>query len=97
MNELKITITKTANGKQAYIHIMSDDYTSVNVALIADKISIKDARESPRFGRPHPSVHGKEALSRVEPYINRPQEQPKMPERWVSSDSDSVSIRPPKK
>lgn len=42
--KLTVQITKTANGKQDYIQIMSEDYTSVNIVLIADQIEVKDDR-----------------------------------------------------
>lgn len=45
--ELKVTVTKTANGLQEYIQIMSDDMVSVNIVLIADRIAVDDARPDP--------------------------------------------------
>ena len=42
---LNVTVTKTADGKQDYIQIMSDDAISVNVVLVADKIKVKDYRK----------------------------------------------------
>ena len=43
---LTVTITKTADGKQDYIQIMSDDVISVNVVLVADSIKVEDHRKS---------------------------------------------------
>lgn len=42
--KLKVTVTKTADGLKDYVQIMSDDYTSVNVVMIADEIIVEDAR-----------------------------------------------------
>ena len=42
--KLNVTITKTADGKQDYIQIMSDDVISVNVVLVADRIKVEDHR-----------------------------------------------------
>jgi len=44
-NQLTVTITKTSNGLMDYIQIMSDDSVSVNIVLIADKITVVDHRE----------------------------------------------------
>lgn len=41
---LKITVTKTANGLQEYLQVISDDQFAINVVLIADKIEILDTR-----------------------------------------------------
>ena len=43
--KLTVTVTKTSNGLFDYIQIMSDDSTSVNIVLIADKITMTDHRE----------------------------------------------------
>lgn len=43
--KLNITITKTADGGRDYVQIMSDDCLSVNVVLVADKITVKDHRD----------------------------------------------------
>ena len=43
--KLKITVTKTADGKREYVQIMSGDQLTVNVVLIADEIVIDDYRE----------------------------------------------------
>jgi len=42
---LNVTITKTADGKQEYIQIMSGDMISVNIVLVADAIKVKDHRK----------------------------------------------------
>ena len=42
---LRIQVSKTSQGTQDYVQIMSDDMTSVNIVLIADRIEIEDARE----------------------------------------------------
>ena len=44
MNKLNATISKTSNGKQDYLQVISEDMVSVNIVLIADKIEIKDHR-----------------------------------------------------
>ena len=49
---LTVTVTKTADGRQDYIQIMSDDVViSVNVVLVADSIKLRDDR-SDRPQRP---------------------------------------------
>lgn len=45
--DLKVTITKTANGLQDYIQIMSDDLMTTNIVLIADQIVVEDHRDEP--------------------------------------------------
>ena len=42
---LTVTVTKTADGRQDYIQIMSDDVISVNVVLVADSIKVEDHRK----------------------------------------------------
>ncbi len=42
--KLNVTITKTSNGDKDYIQIMSDDYVTVNVVLVADEIKVDDKR-----------------------------------------------------
>lgn len=42
---LDITITKTTDGKQDYIQIMSGDMISVNIVLVAAKIIVQDHRK----------------------------------------------------
>ncbi len=44
-DKLTITVTKTADGKSEYVQIMSEDYLSVNVVLIAKEIEIQDGRD----------------------------------------------------
>lgn len=41
---LKITITKTSDGLSEYVQILSADQLSVNVVLIAQKITVLDTR-----------------------------------------------------
>jgi hypothetical protein len=43
METLTVTIQKARDGRD-YLQIMSGDYTSVNIVLIADKIIVKDSR-----------------------------------------------------
>jgi len=40
-----VTVSKTANGKQDYMQIISEDQFNTNIVLIADIIEIKDVRE----------------------------------------------------
>jgi len=44
LNELTITVTKTANGKSEYLQILSNAGIPVNIVLIANKIIIEDKR-----------------------------------------------------
>ena len=48
ISDLRITITKTANGAHEYVQIMSGDNFTVNVVLIADRIEVIDSRPKPR-------------------------------------------------
>ena len=41
---LTIQVTKTSDGTQEYVQIMSDDMFSINVVLIADQIAVTDDR-----------------------------------------------------
>jgi hypothetical protein len=41
----KVTITKTADGKQEYMQIISEDQFSTNIVLVG-KFEVKDAREA---------------------------------------------------
>lgn len=43
--QLQITVTKTSNGLQEYVQIISDDMTSVCVVLVADHIDLRDERK----------------------------------------------------
>lgn len=45
MNNLKVTISKTADGQSDYMQIMSVDLLSVNIVLVAPKIEVEDARK----------------------------------------------------
>ena len=47
MMKLTIQVTKTSRGDQDYVQIMSDDYQSVNIVLIADHIKVQDDRAKP--------------------------------------------------
>lgn len=42
---IKITVTKTSDGMNEYVQLMSADQLSLNVIAIAQKIEILDARE----------------------------------------------------
>lgn len=44
--KLNVTISKTSRGDKDYLQIMSEDAVSVNVVLVAEKITVKDHRES---------------------------------------------------
>ena len=48
---LNVTVTKTANGLQDYIQIMSDDMITVNVVLVADAIKVEDHRKPTKKGK----------------------------------------------
>jgi len=41
---LTITVTKTSDGRDDYVQIMSADQFSVNIVLISSKITVRDAR-----------------------------------------------------
>ena len=45
IDKLTIQVTKTSDGLQEYVQIMSGDMLTVNVVLIADEIVINDDRE----------------------------------------------------
>lgn len=42
--KLVVTITKTADGKQEYIQILSADAIAVNVVLVAGGVELRDMR-----------------------------------------------------
>lgn len=42
---LTVTISKTADGKDDYLQVLSLDQYSVNVVLISSKITLKDVRK----------------------------------------------------
>jgi len=42
--KLNVTITKTSDGGADYIQIMSDDYVTLNVVLVAEEIKVDDKR-----------------------------------------------------
>lgn len=43
--KLIVTVTKTADGQQEYVQVMSSDQLTVNVVLIAKSIDIRDGRK----------------------------------------------------
>ena len=43
VDKLEVRIQKATDGRD-YLQIMSDDYTSVNIVLIAKIIEVKDQR-----------------------------------------------------
>jgi hypothetical protein len=42
--KLKVTISKARDGIHDYMQIMSDDYISVNLVLVVEKITLEDKR-----------------------------------------------------
>jgi len=69
-NNLRVTITKTADGDGEYIQIMSGDCISVNVVLVADVIEVKDTRSKQKkvrsgLGRRVASISLKLAVSNI--------------------------------
>ena len=49
---LKITVTKTADGRHEYVQIMSRDNFTINVVLIANAIEVLDSRPKPKRKQP---------------------------------------------
>lgn len=43
--KLNVTISKTSDGKDDYMQIMSEDMITTNIVLVAKKIEVEDARE----------------------------------------------------
>ncbi len=43
---LTVTISKTADGENDYMQILSTDQFSLNIVLIAGVITVKDVRQS---------------------------------------------------
>ena len=41
--KLEVTIQKARDGRD-YLQIMSEDYTSINIVLISEEITVKDQR-----------------------------------------------------
>jgi len=50
--KLTITVTRTADGKQDYVQVMSADQMTTNIVLIADEIVVADHRAL----KPHANV-----------------------------------------
>ena len=50
---LKLTLSKTQDGRHDYLQIVSEDQFALNLVLIADQIEMDDRREpmKPRHGR----------------------------------------------
>lgn len=44
--ELIITVSKTADGENDYLQILSGDQWSLNIVLIADIVEIRDRRSA---------------------------------------------------
>lgn len=44
LEDLKITLSKTADGQHDYLQIMSADQFAINIVLIAHKITVMDVR-----------------------------------------------------
>jgi hypothetical protein len=44
MNQYRITLSKTSDGKQEYLQIISEDQFTTNIVLIG-KFQLTDARE----------------------------------------------------
>ena len=44
--KLTITVTKAADGIHEYVQIMSEDFVTVNIVLVVDKIEIEDSRNN---------------------------------------------------
>lgn len=45
VDELRIQVTKTADGLREYVQIMSADQLTINLVLLADKVVITDQRD----------------------------------------------------
>lgn len=45
MTKLTVTVSKTSDGLQDYIQIMSDDYKTINITCVADDIILEDRRD----------------------------------------------------
>ena len=52
--QLKVMISRTADGKNDYMQIISGDQFKVNVVLIADSIEIQDSRKPAKKRKPVP-------------------------------------------
>lgn len=44
LQPLRVVISKTADGKHDYMQIISQDQFSVNIVLISEQITVRDAR-----------------------------------------------------
>ncbi len=44
LDEITITISKTANGKAEYIQVLSSDQFSLNMTAVVSKVTVKDMR-----------------------------------------------------
>jgi len=48
---LKVTVSKTVDGKSDYMQILHGDAMTANIVLIADRIEINDVRRVPQKRR----------------------------------------------
>ena len=48
---LTVTVTKTADGTNDYVQIVSDDQFALNIVLIAGKIVVEDHRPPAKKGK----------------------------------------------
>jgi hypothetical protein len=45
LEEITITISKTANGKAEYLQVLSSDQFSLNLTAVSVKITVQDLRK----------------------------------------------------
>jgi len=50
MEKINVNISKTSNGTADYLQIMSDDMITINIVLIAEKITVIDRRPEEKNG-----------------------------------------------
>ena len=43
--KLNVMISKTSRGDQDYLQITSEDQVTINIVLLSEKITVKDARK----------------------------------------------------
>jgi len=45
---INVTVSKTSDGLRDYVQLISDDAVTVNVVLVADRVSVRDSRPAER-------------------------------------------------
>lgn len=47
LSGVKVTLSRTANGAEEYLQILSDDQFRLNIVLVAEEFEVRDERPKP--------------------------------------------------